>query len=179
MKDLKKVFLFTLPIAVSYIFLGLTFGVIFASKGGTPLESFFIALTTFAGAAQFYALEIYGSNYQLMTFFLAVFFINLRHIGYGVAIGKNFGSWGFKKVYMIFALTDENFGMWQLSENKNLSYMVKVFFLNHCYWILGCTIGVIWGSQLKVRGLDFILTALFIVLLVDNVLKLSKERRIA
>lgn len=179
MKNLKSIFLFTLPVAISYIFLGLTFGVIFANKGGSIFESFFISLTTFAGAAQFYGLEIYGNDYSLITFFLTVFFINLRHIGYGVAIGKDFGSWGLRKIYMIFALTDENFGMWQLSADKNLPKMLKVFFLNHCYWIIGCTLGVVWGSQIKLKGLDFILTALFIVLLVDNGLKIVKERKVA
>jgi len=53
----KTILLNSLPIALSYIFLGLGFGTLFVQKGGTPVTSFIFSLTTFSGAAQFASIE--------------------------------------------------------------------------------------------------------------------------
>lgn len=44
--------------------------------------------------------------------------------------------------------------------------------LNQCYWVVGTTVGAIAGSTLSLNtaGLEFALTALFAVLLVEQIL---------
>ena len=51
--------------------------------------------------------------------------------------------------------------------------MFFVTLLNQCYWVCGATIGGILGSLVTINteGLSFVLTALFIVIFLDQWLK--------
>ena len=48
---------------------------------------------------------------------------------------------------------------------------MKVAFLDHCYWIGGVTLGALAGGALPFdcKGVDFAMTALFLVILTDQV----------
>ena len=47
---------------------------------------------------------------------------------------------------------------------------MKVAFLDHCYWVSGVTLGALAGSALPFdcKGIDFAMTALFLVILTDQ-----------
>lgn len=49
--------------------------------------------------------------------------------------------------------------------------------LNQSYWVLGATCGALLGSLIKVDsgGLEFVMTALFVVIFLDNWLKEKKH----
>lgn len=48
--------------------------------------------------------------------------------------------------------------------------------LNHLYWVAGAAIGGIFGSYVKfnTEGLDFVMTALFIVIFIEQWMKREK-----
>jgi len=48
--------------------------------------------------------------------------------------------------------------------------MFFVTFLNHCYWVLGATIGGVFGSfvTFNTEGLEFVMTALFVVIFIEQ-----------
>lgn len=171
----------SLPVIIGYSALGFTFGVLFQQKGGTAIESLFISLFTFAGAAQFLAIDFYNSNADMLTFFIAIFLLNIRHMIYGLTSLNKLGKWNAKKVYLIHALTDENFGMLNFFSKRNLKQkdLVKLFFTNQLFWMMGCTAGVLLASSLnmKIKGMDFILTALFLILIVENIKGLMNDNR--
>ena len=52
-------------------------------------------------------------------------------------------------------------------------FMLAVTLLNHSYWVVGATIGGLCGSLLtfSTRGLDFVLTAMFVVIFLEQWLK--------
>lgn len=49
--------------------------------------------------------------------------------------------------------------------------------LNHLYWVAGAAIGGIFGSYVKfnTEGLDFVMTALFIVIFIEQWMKEKKH----
>ncbi|WP_263849277.1 AzlC family ABC transporter permease [Secundilactobacillus similis] len=51
-------------------------------------------------------------------------------------------------------------------------YMFFVTLLNQCYWVAGATLGGVLGGLITVKlpGLDFVMTALFIVLFLNQFL---------
>lgn len=157
----------SLPVALGYLSLGFTFGVLFTGKGGSAIEAFMIALFCFAGAAQFISLQFYRPESSFTFMFLTIFLLNIRHVFYGL---KHLNLWprGFSRFYLFCALTDENYGMTSLYSSKDLNWKdwVKVFGLNHSYWIIGCTLGALVPSTMidLIQGADFSLIALFIVI---------------
>lgn len=56
-------------------------------------------------------------------------------------------------------------------------FMFFVTFLNHMYWFTGATIGGIFGSliQFNTEGLDFVMTAMFVVIFINQWMKEEKH----
>ena len=54
---------------------------------------------------------------------------------------------------------------------------MKVAFLDHCYWVSGVSLGALVGSALpfNCRGIDFAMTALFLVILTDQLREKSNK----
>ena len=50
--------------------------------------------------------------------------------------------------------------------------------LNQSYWVIGCTLGALIGSHLtfNTEGIEFVLTALFVTIFVDQWLSATKHR---
>lgn len=173
----KIIFKNSLPIAFAYLILGFTFGALFSSKGGSPFEALFISIFCFAGAAQFVAIEFYRSDFSAFFMFAMIFTLNIRHIFYGISF---LNTWsGFRKIYLFLALTDENFGISNLyREHKPTDKeWVKIYALNHSYWVLGCFSGSLVPSSLihKILGADFSLIALFVAIFASAM----RKRRMA
>lgn len=162
----KNILKNSLPIAFAYIILGFTFGALFSSKGGSPFEALIISVFCFAGAAQFVAIEFYRSDFSTLFMFMTIFTLNIRHIFYGISF---LNTWtGYRKIYLFLALTDENFGISSLYRKHKPSdnEWVKIYSLNHFYWVFGCFSGSLVPSSFtqKVLGADFSLIALFVAI---------------
>ena len=87
------------------------------------------------------------------------------------------GSLGWKKPYLIFGMCDETFSINCTANipadvNRGWFYFF-VTLLNHFYWFSGATIGGLVGSllQFNTDGLDFVITAMFVVIFVEQWLK--------
>ena len=169
----KTIFKNSIPVAVAYLLIGFTFGALFSAKGGSAIEALVISIFCFAGAAQFFAIEFYSEDFSIPVMFFSIFILNIRHIFYGVSFLNNWKA--FRKFYLFMSLTDENLGMSSLYKDKNPSEIewVKIFALNHFYWILGCTLGSLVPSEIihKIVGADFALIALFVAIFANTVRK--------
>ena len=81
---------------------------------------------------------------------------------------------------MIHTITDEAYAL--ISENDYLDgyrqedYWFLVSFFDHLYWIVSTLIGVLIGRMITIdiKGIDFVMTALFITIFVDQWIK-SKD----
>jgi 4-azaleucine resistance transporter AzlC len=174
----KKEFQFALsisiPVMMGYLVLGFAFGLLLSSFNYdwylAPLMSIFI----YAGALQFVAISFFNAKMGLIDIAIATLFINIRQSFYGLSLLKKFKHTGKFKKYLIFGLTDETYGLLTtIKEDKELSRKHFYFFLvalNQSYWVIGCTLGAILGANIHfdTRGLEFSLTALFIVLCIEQ-----------
>lgn len=131
----------------------------------------------FAGAAQFMAVTLLANQAAMVEVFAATLLLNLRHLFYGLAVIPRFSSFGVAKLYAIFGMTDETFSI--VSSSKKLPSPEDKYFvlgltaINHFWWVLGCTLGALLRTSIEfdATGLEFSLTALFVVLLLDQWLK--------
>ncbi len=170
----RTAFPYTLPVLMGYLFLGIAFGVLLNSKGFGPVWAFAMSLLIYAGSMQFVAINLLVSPFQLAAAFFITLMVNARHLFYGLSMLDKFKSSGRLKPYMMFSLTDETFSL--LSSIKapdNVSpkwFMFFIALLNQGYWIAGSLIGNIAGSLVSFNstGIDFAMTALFIVIFVEQ-----------
>lgn len=166
----------TLPVLMGYIPMGMAFGILLERLAYpwwlTPLMSILI----YAGAAQFLAVSFFAANAALPEVAVATFFLNSRHLFYGLSLLKPFAGLGSLKFYMIFALTDETYGLLTASplheEKPTRLLLFLTAFLNHLYWITGGVLGMLLSRFLtfNLTGLGFSLTALFVVLALEQYL---------
>lgn len=160
----------TLPVFFGYIPLGIAFGFMMSSAGYGTLVSAAMSTFMYGGSAQYLAVEMFANGTTLFNMFLMVFFLSVRHIAYGLSLIEKFQGTGRYKPYMIAALTDEAYALLvaaQLPEGRaRAPYMALISALCHSYWVMGSVLGGFLGGllQFNTTGMEFVLTALFIVL---------------
>ncbi|MDR0936053.1 MAG: AzlC family ABC transporter permease [Oscillospiraceae bacterium] len=171
---LRAVFPLTIPVLTGYVFMGMAFGILLASKGFAPLWAVVMGVFIYAGSGQFVAVGLMSAGFDPLGAFLVTLMVNARHLFYGISMLERFKDYGKAKWYMIFALTDETFALC-LSAKPPTGISEKRFYftislLDHIYWIIGCTLGGIIGSALPINtaGIDFVMTALFVVIFLDQ-----------
>lgn len=161
----------TAPVAMGYIPLGMVFGFLFAQSGGAWWLAALASLIIYAGAAQYMMVPLLAASTPLGALALATLIVNLRHIFYGLSLLDRFPRrpWPLRW-YMVFALTDETYSVLTTATTATQGQMAWLAALNHCWWILGSSLGALAGVHAKIdlAGLDFVLPALFAVLAVEQ-----------
>lgn len=173
-KELKKAFQVSIPVMMGYAVLGFAFGLLLVSFEYdwylAPIMSIFI----YAGALQFVAINFFNVKAGMIDIAIASWFVNIRQSFYGLSLLKRFKDTGKLKAYLIFGLTDETYALLTtIKDDETLNKPWYYFFLtalNQSYWLLGSTLGAIIGSSIKFNtaGLEFSLTALFVVLCIEQ-----------
>lgn len=164
----------SIPILMGYLVIGFAFGLLLVSFGYpwylAPIMSIFI----YAGALQFIAINFFNIKAGFIDIAIASWFINLRQSFYGLSFLEKFKNTKAFKPYLIFGLTDETYALLTtIKEDESLDRRWYYFFLtalNQSYWVLGSTLGAVAGLGFKfnTKGLEFSLTALFIVLCIEQ-----------
>lgn len=180
-KDLRAAFRSTIPILSGYMVLGFGFGVLLRAKGFGVPWAFGMSLSIYAGAMQFVAVDLLAGGASLVVVALTTLMVNARHLFYGISMLEKYNGTGIRKPYLIFALTDETYSLMCSPlpngvENPN-NYYFLVSLLDQCYWITGSVLGAVFGSLVNFnsRGLDFVLTALFLTIFTEQWLSTKKH----
>ena len=180
-KTITLAFKATTPVLFGYLAIGIAFGLLLKDAGYPWLVALFMSIIVYAGAAQFLAVSFFANNLPLFEVATITFLVNFRHMLYGLSLFDKFNQTGRLKPYMIFALTDETYALLTTTKDPAGVNAPRFYFyialLNHFYWVAGSVIGAIAGNFITINttGLDFALTALFIVLLLEQ-LKSYKTR---
>ena len=171
---LKAAFPVTIPVLTGYIFLGMGYGVLMSSIGYGLGWTVFMSLLIFAGSIQYISIALLTSAFNPLYTLLLTLMVNARHLFYGISMLERYKGAGRLKPYLVFGLTDETFSLLSAVEPpEGISRKWFQFFvtmLNHVYWVAGSALGNIIGSMISfnTKGLDFVLTALFVVIFIDQ-----------
>ncbi|HZK01287.1 MAG TPA: AzlC family ABC transporter permease [Anaerovoracaceae bacterium] len=171
---LKAAIPITIPVFTGYIFLGMGYGILMNKIGYGPGWTLLMSLLIFAGSIQYIAIALLTAAFNPLYTFLLTLMVNARHIFYGISMLEKYKGTGKIKPYLIFGLTDETFSLLStLDPPKGIERKWFFFFvtiLNHSYWVLGSLLGNFAGLLINfnTEGLDFVLTALFTVLFIDQ-----------
>lgn len=171
---LKDAFPYTIPIMLGYLLMGMAFGILLEKSGFGVIYAFFMSVFIYAGSMQFVAVGLLASHVDLWAVLIISLVVNARQIFYGIAMLEKFSIMGKKLPYMIHSLTDETFALLNLKKPKKETspslFMFFISLLNHIYWITGSVIGSLIAEKLKFNtlGIDFIMTAIFIVIFIEQ-----------
>ena len=175
---LKQAFISSLPVLMGYTAMGFAAGVLLAAKSGVKLPAlwaFLTSATSISGALQFMLVDWIRTTRPMLDVALLTVCLNIRYSMYGLSLIERFrGIHPLKKLYLIWSLTDETYAL--EVENKvppggdSILYCLTLAGLNHCYWIAGVVAGSLAGAALPFpdKGIDFAMTALFLVILTDQ-----------
>jgi len=173
-KSLAAAFPHTVPVLMGYLSIGIVFGWMLSAIGYNPLWSVAMSLTIYAGSGQYLGVDLLANATPLADAAFLTLVINFRHLVYGLSMLEKFKGMGWRKLYMIFSLTDETYALLagvhapEGVDEKDFYFTIAV--LDHLYWIAGSLAGAVAGSLITINteGIDFAMTALFIVIAVEQ-----------
>ncbi|WP_066456980.1 AzlC family ABC transporter permease [Anaerotruncus rubiinfantis] len=180
-KALKAAFPYTIPIFAGFWFLGMTYGIYMNVSGFSFWYPMLMSLTIFGGSLEFVAVAMLLSPFAPVQTLIMALMIQARHLFYGISMLEKFKGTGWKKPYLIFGMCDESFSInysAEIPEDVDKGwFMFFVTLLNQFYWFSGSTIGGLLGSLItfNTEGLDFVMTAMFVVIFLEQWLKEKKH----
>ena len=176
---MKQTFLYafrrSIPIMLGFFPLGIAYGVLMESIGYNFLWSSLTSVTVFAGALQFLMVDFFRDGTPLITVALLALLLNSRHIFYGLSFVERFRSFGSgSRLFLIYSLSDESYSLHcsykpQEGVNEKWAHLFSAGFVVF-YWLLFTFMGGLVGQLITfdTTGIDFSLTALFVVILIDQ-----------
>lgn len=162
-----------MPIAVGVVPLGLAFGVLMVQTGfdwwWTPIFSIVI----YAGSMEFLAISMVTGGVTPAVAAVTGFMVNFRHIFYGLTFPRDEIRNRFGRAYSTYALTDESYAVlsaFPRGSRPSGAFVFTVQLFCQVLWVVSGIIGAVAGQAIppSVKGLDFALVALFIVLAIDS-----------
>ncbi len=174
LRALRAAFPATLPVLTGFLCLGITYGVLMQAKGYNALWSTLMSALAFCGSMQFVAITLLTVAFDPVQAFLLSIMVNARHIFYGLTLLKKYKGLGRIKAFLVFALCDETFSIVSSLEPpegiRREQFYFWVSLLDYLYWVTATLIGGLLGQFIKfnTKGMDFALTALFVVLFLEQ-----------
>lgn len=174
MKAFKAAIPHTLPIAVGFLFLGMSYGFYMKSKGFSFVYPMLMSMFIFAGSMEFVTVNLLLSAFNPLSAFLLTLMVNARHLFYGISMLDKYKDVGWKKPYLIFGMCDESFTInCTVTPPEDVDrgwFMFFVTLLNQIYWVTGATLGALLGYiiHFNTTGIEFVMTALFVVMFINQ-----------
>jgi len=176
---MKKTFLYalkhSLPIMIGFFPLGVAYGILMESAGYNALWSGLCGVCVFAGSLQFLMVSFFTGGISLADIILLSLLLNSRHIFYGISFIERFRKYGFgARLFLIYSLVDETYSLhcsYQQEEGVNEKWVfIFTAALVLTYWVGFSVLGGLVGSLItfNTQGIDFSLTILFAVILIDQ-----------
>lgn len=181
-KTIAAAFPHTVPVLAGFLVLGIAYGMLMQKNGYGVLWAVLMSAIAFCGSMQFVAITLLTTVFHPLQAFLLSVLVNARHLFYGLSMLQKYKGFGNRKWALVYTLCDETFSIVSAVTPPEgvepSSFYLAVSVLNYFYWVFGTFIGGIIGQIIpfNTKGLDFALTALFVVLFLEQMKK--QENRI-
>ena len=171
---LRAAFPATIPVLTGYLCIGMAYGLLVANAGYGVFWALLLSLLCYAGSMEFVAVSLLTAGFDPVQALLMALMINARHAFYGLSMLEKYRGTGWARPFLIFSLTDETFSLVSTLEPPDgvtrRDFYFWISLLDYLYWQVGSVLGALIGGLLPfdTTGLDFALTALFIVLFLEQ-----------
>lgn len=171
---LRAAFPATIPVLTGYLCIGMAYGLLMANAGYGVFWALLLSLLCYAGSMEFVAVSLLTAGFDPVQALLMALMINARHAFYGLSMLEKYRGTGWARPFLIFSLTDETFSLVSTLEPPDgvtrRDFYFWISLLDYLYWQVGSVLGALISGLLPfdTTGLDFALTALFIVLFLEQ-----------
>ena len=180
MQELRKAFRLSLPVLGAYWFLGITYGLLANEMGYSIWVPVSMAVVVYSGSVEFIALTMLMGAFHPLAAVAMALMVSARHLFYGISMLERYRGAGWRKPFLIYLLTDETFAV-NYANKGSFRQQLWVIILDYLYWISGGIMGYCLGSSLGgvltqyLQGLDFVVTAMFVAIFMDDFIRHPKE----
>lgn len=155
-------------VGLGLIPLGLAFGVLMTQSGFAWWWTPIFSLMIFAGSMEFLAIGLVTAGVGPVSAALTTFLVNFRHVFYGLTFPRSQIKSKLGRVYSTYGLIDEAYAIVSARPPGKISgtRLLTIQILCQSLWVIPGIVGALLGENFLqgLRGAEFALTALFIVL---------------
>lgn len=170
-EEIRKGLRDTWAVGLGLIPLGLAFGVLIVQSGYAWWWAPIFSLVIYAGSAEFLAISLVSSAISPLSAAVTGFLVNFRHVFYGLTYPRNLIRSRLGRAYSTYSLTDESYAIVSTKPQEELTgvRVATVQWVCQLFWVLPGIVGALAGQLIPpgLEGLEFALTALFVVLAWD------------
>jgi 4-azaleucine resistance transporter AzlC len=162
-------FLAVAPLWLGVVPFGIVYAVIARDAGLSVLETQAMSLFVFAGSAQFSAAGLFAAGSSAVGIVLTTLLLNVRHVLYGLSLGRRMPLPGWRRPTAAYFLTDEVFGIVSARPAPTFGFLVGAELSLFLVWNLATLGGAVLGATIPdpgELGLDLVFPLAFLALLV-------------
>lgn len=166
------------PIAIGYLSVSFTFGIIAVSYGFAWWQALIISMTTVTSAGQFAGIGIMLHPGQYFQMLISQLTINIRYSFMSISVGQKADERfkGLSRWLLGFMMTDEIFAVAVQEENVSRSFFAGLATLPYLGWSVGTLLGAILGSVLPDRLMSALSLAIYGMFVAIVVPEMKKSR---
>lgn len=169
----REAFRRSIPILCSYAFVGMAYGIMIQEAGQPWFLSPAISVTVYTGAFQFVLISFLAGGTSLGVIAVTALLMNSRQAFYSLTFMDDFNRMGRRRPYMICTMTDETYAVncslpQEMPGRRDVMFYTAI--LSKFYWVAASLCGALAGSLIPwdLEGIDFCMTALFVIILLDQ-----------
>ncbi len=151
--------------------LGMGLGVVVTGHGLPWWVAPVLSAAVYAGSVEFLLAGLLAAATPLAAIAATTFLVNSRHLFYGLTFPLDRIRSRIGRAYGVYALTDEAYALVSTAPSATMTgrMILRTQVGLQVAWVAGSTVGgLVGGAFLRdVPGVDFVLTALFVVLALD------------
>ena len=147
----------------------LAYAVLARDAGLSLVETQALSLLVFAGSAQVSAVGLFGRGVGGLEIVLTTFLLNVRHVLYGMSLGRVVPMSRRERLVGAYLLTDEAYGVSVARGARSFSFVLGTEVSLFLVWNVMTLVGALVGGVIpdpKRLGVDFVFPVAFLALLV-------------
>ncbi len=160
------------PLWLGVVPFGVAYAITARSAGLSLLEAQALSVLVFAGSAQFSAVGLFATGAGGAEIVLTTLMLNIRHLLYGMSLGREISLTPRERPVAAFFLTDEAFGVVAGTRERSFPFLLGAELSLFLMWNLATLGGFLLGAAVpdpEGLGVDLIFPLAFLALLVPLV----------
>ena len=158
-------------IMLGLFFVGIGLGVLVHSYGLPFWVAPLLPMLVFAGSVEFVLIDMVSNHASLFSIAVMTLLINSRHLMYGLSYPIERVRGWLAKFYTVYTLIDEAYAL-NTGPDRHKLRASRILWIHaglHLSVLSSATLGYVLGASFlsELKGVDFVMTALFAVLAID------------
>jgi 4-azaleucine resistance transporter AzlC len=157
------------PLWVGVAPFGVAYAVIARDAGLSVLETQALSALVFAGSAQISAAGLFGAGAAGIEIVFTTFMLNVRHVLYGLSLGRRITLQGWRRATAAYFLTDEAYGVVAARRERSFGFLLGAELSLFATWNVSTLAGALLGATIPdptELGVDLVFPLAFLALLV-------------